>query len=146
MSVTIETYVWGYFGFVPKSDDSSQPKDPNEAICKLCFKETGCLPKPVWISDSNTSNFLLHLCVHHTEVYSQLKAAVMDLEKSTMELYSTTLRMAAKELLFGGTVPYNGKLAQRKTFTNFAFCQAFANLLLQNISLNTYFFVSNCRW
>ena len=31
-------------------------------------------------------------------------------------------------------LPYNRKLAQRKTFTNFAFCQAFANLLLQNIS------------
>ena len=45
-------------------------------ICKICFKETGSLPKPVRIADSNTSNLLSHLRVHHTEVYLQLKAAM----------------------------------------------------------------------
>ena len=85
MSSTIETLVckhkctsnvWNYFGFVPKSDDGNQPKDPNEAICKIYFKETGSLPKPARIADSNTSNLFSHLCVHHTEVYSQLKVAM----------------------------------------------------------------------
>ena len=37
---------------------------------------------------------------------------------------------------------YNGKLAQRKTFANFAFCWASMNLLLWNISFNAYFIVS----
>ena len=36
--------VWGYFGFIPKSDNSNQHKDPNEMICKICFKEMGSLP------------------------------------------------------------------------------------------------------
>ena len=85
MSATIETLVcknkctsnvWSYFGFVLKSDNHNRPKDPNEAICKICFKETGSLLKPVHIADSNTSNFFSHLRVHHTEVYSQLKAAM----------------------------------------------------------------------
>ena len=85
MSARIETLVckqkctsnvWSYFGFVPKSDDRNRPKDPNEAICKMCFKETGSLPKPVRSADSNTSNLFSHLRVHHMEVYSQLKAAM----------------------------------------------------------------------
>ena len=93
MSLTIESLVckqkctstvWGYFGFVPKSDNSNQPKDPNEAICKICFKETGSLPNPVWIADSNTWNLLSHLRVYHTEVHSWLKTA-MDRAKQTSQ-------------------------------------------------------------
>ena len=93
MSLTIESLVckqrctstvWSYFGFVPRSDDSNQPKDPNEVICKICFKETGSLPKPVRIADSNTSNLLSHLRVHHTEIHSRLKAA-MDRAKQTSQ-------------------------------------------------------------
>ena len=59
--------VWG---FVPKGDDSNKPKDPNEVICKICFKETDSLPKSIRIADICTSNLLSHLHVHHTEVHS----------------------------------------------------------------------------
>ena len=45
-------------------------KVPNKAICKIYFKETGSFPKPVHISDSNTSNLFSHLHVYHMEVYS----------------------------------------------------------------------------
>ena len=91
MSATIETLVckqkctsnvWSYFRFIPKNDDCNWPKDPNEAICKIRFKETGSLPKPVRIADSNTLNLFSHLCVHHTEVYSQLKAAIEKAKQS----------------------------------------------------------------
>ena len=91
MSATIETLVckqkctsnvWSYFGFVPNSDNRNRLKDLNEAICKICFKETGSLPKPVRIAVSNTSNLFSHLRVHHTEVYSQLKAAMEKAKQS----------------------------------------------------------------
>ena len=59
-----------------QSDDNNQPKDPNEAICKICFKEKGTLPKLVRIADSNTSNLFSHIRVHNAKVHSQLKAAM----------------------------------------------------------------------
>ena len=101
MSATIETLVckqkctsnvWSYFGFVPKSDDRNWPKDLNEAICKICFKETGSLPKPVRIADSNTSNLFSHLRVHHTEVYSQLKAAMEKAKQSATTSQSSEIQ------------------------------------------------------
>ena len=93
MSATTETLVckhkctsnvWNYFRFIPKSDNGNRPKDPNKAICKIYFKETGLLPKPVHIANSNTSNLFSHLRVHHMEVYSQLKAAM---EKPKMDSF-----------------------------------------------------------
>ena len=57
-----------YFVFV-KSDDGDQPK------------ETGSLPKPVCIA-SNKSHLFSHLHEHHTEVYSQLRAAMEKVKQS----------------------------------------------------------------
>ena len=55
--------VWGYFGFIPRSDNNNQHKDPNEVICKICFKEMGSLPKlPIY---SNTLNLLSHLYTYY---------------------------------------------------------------------------------
>ena len=54
----------GYFVFVPKSDDSKQHMEPNEVICKICFKEISSLHNPIRIADSNTSNLHSHLHVH----------------------------------------------------------------------------------
>ena len=107
MSITLESLVckqkctsnvWSYFGFVPKSDNNNQPKDPNELICKICFKEKGTLPKPVRIADSNTSNLFSHLCAHHAEVHSQLKAAMEKAKQPIDE--QITIKTAAKDGCF----------------------------------------------
>ena len=81
--------VWSYIGFIPKSDDHNRPKDPIEAIYKICFKETGSLPKPVHIANSNTLN---HLCVHHTEVYSQVKAAMEKAKQNATTLQDSEIQ------------------------------------------------------
>ena len=71
--------VWGYFGFVP--NEQGQPQNINEAICKLCFRSTGQLPKPVAVHGGNTSNLTSHLRIRHAEVKASI--AAKEASKST---------------------------------------------------------------
>ena len=48
----------------------------------MCKRNGFFVPKPVRITDSNKSNLFSHLHVHHTEVYSQLKAAMEKAKQS----------------------------------------------------------------
>ena len=113
MSTEYYVYWVYYFGFVPKSDNDKVPKDPNEAICKISFREGGSLPKPVRIADSNTLNLISHLRVHHTDVYSQLKAAM---EKAAQQNPATSSQASKHQPKMGDFVKTNLGIQEMERF------------------------------
>ena len=72
--------VCGYFGFVPNKQ--GQPQNTKQAICKLCFRSTGQLPKPVAVHGGNTSNLISHLRIRHAAVHAEVKASIAAKEAS----------------------------------------------------------------
>ena len=110
MSATIETLVckhkctsnvWSYFGFVPKSDDHNQPKDPNEVICKICFKKTGSLPKPVCIADSNTLKLFPFSCTPYRSVFTvESSHGISQTKHNNIAMQGNTIKTAAKDGCF----------------------------------------------
>lgn len=55
--------IWQYFGF--KAGENGEPKDLNEAICRLCRKQ-------VMTKQGNTTNLRSHLRVHHPAQFARL--------------------------------------------------------------------------
>ena len=89
--------VWGYFGFIP--NDQGQPQNINEAICKLCFRSTGHLPKPVAVHGGNTSNLFSHLRVRHAAVHAEVKAAM-----ATKEASKSTCKSSHQQVTLADTL------------------------------------------
>ena len=61
-----------HFGFMPNK--VGQPRNPGEAICKLCTQQQQKL-RLVLCKGSNTLNLFGHLKVHHPSTFAELKQA-----------------------------------------------------------------------
>lgn len=118
MSILVEELVakpkcmsglWGFFGFVP---NEGQPQNTSEVICKLCFRSSGSLPKPVASQSGNTSNLLSHLRNHHPDVYSQLKVTMAAKETNKAHEQSTIISA------FAGAQPYTRGSKKWKELTS----------------------------
>ena len=101
--------VWMHFGFVP--NEVGQPKNPSEAICKLCAQRPRKLPSPVSCKGSNTSNLFSHLKVHHPSTFAEIQQA------RTMEVRGkVNSQPTTAESMSGATIyAHNSKKWQTRT-------------------------------